>query len=184
MALGAGFKLKDKDRDKSREKEKEKGDGVLDTLEKEEGDEEKRRSRARHLSIRHHSHRHSHEDPGVMTGSASQDHTGQPHHPYGWTSILEDWYVNGGGAAQVSSAAHTSSQDGTSPTGYLDDSDVALYAKAKSTGDLNARMNTHRKGPYELLVKERMMGIYLAVFIHRDIRDLVRGTYCDIFHYS
>ncbi|KAH9945499.1 DNase I-like protein [Epithele typhae] len=30
--------------------------------------------------------------------------------------------------------------------------------------------------PYELLIKERMMGLYLAVFIHRDARPLVRGT--------
>ena len=177
MALGAGFKLKDKDRDKSREKER---DDASDTPEKDDVDEEKRRPRSRHLSIRHHSHRHSHEEPAAMTGSASQDHAGQAHHPYGWTSILEDWYVNGGGAAQVSPAMHTSSQDGYSPTGYLNDSDVALYAKAKSTGDLNARINAHKKGPYELLVKERMMGLYLAIFIHRDIRDLVRGVHCNV----
>ncbi|KAI0073686.1 hypothetical protein K474DRAFT_170948 [Panus rudis PR-1116 ss-1] len=34
----------------------------------------------------------------------------------------------------------------------------------------------HEKGPYELLVKERMMGLYLAVFVHRDVKNLVRGT--------
>ena len=36
--------------------------------------------------------------------------------------------------------------------------------------DLRARM-----GPYELLVKERLMGIYTAVYVHRDVRSLVRG---------
>ena len=30
-------------------------------------------------------------------------------------------------------------------------------------------------GPYELACKERMMGIYLAVYIHRDVRPLLRG---------
>ena len=27
-----------------------------------------------------------------------------------------------------------------------------------------------------MLIKERMMGIYLAVFVHRDVRDFVRGV--------
>ena len=31
------------------------------------------------------------------------------------------------------------------------------------------------KGPYELLVKERLMGIYLAIFVHRDAKHLVHG---------
>ena len=30
-------------------------------------------------------------------------------------------------------------------------------------------------GPYELAVKERMMGIYLAVYVHRDVKALIRG---------
>lgn len=30
-------------------------------------------------------------------------------------------------------------------------------------------------GPYELAVKERMMGIYLAVYVHRDLKHLVKG---------
>ena len=32
-----------------------------------------------------------------------------------------------------------------------------------------------RAGPYELAAKERMMGIYLAVYVHRDVRPLIRG---------
>lgn len=30
-------------------------------------------------------------------------------------------------------------------------------------------------GPYELAVKERMMGIYLAVYVHRDVKPLLKG---------
>ena len=30
-------------------------------------------------------------------------------------------------------------------------------------------------GPYELAAKERMMGIYLAVYVHRDAKSLIRG---------
>jgi hypothetical protein len=32
-------------------------------------------------------------------------------------------------------------------------------------------------GPYELAAKERMMGIYLAVYVHRDAKPLIRGEY-------
>lgn len=32
-------------------------------------------------------------------------------------------------------------------------------------------------GPYELACKERMMGIYLAVYIHRDVMPFLRGIY-------
>lgn len=179
MGLGAGFKLKDKDRDKSKEKEipernpSTQGSDVAEK-DKDDAEDEKRRPRSRHLSVRHLSQRHSHEEPSEMYRSSSQDHANQPHHPYGWTSTLEDWYTHGGsGTVQTPS-------DGRAVTGYLDGSDIASSAKAKSTGDLNSRINTHQKGPYEFLVKERMMGIYLAVFIHRDIRSLVRGM-C-IFH--
>jgi hypothetical protein len=32
-----------------------------------------------------------------------------------------------------------------------------------------------RLGPYELVTKERMMGLYLAVYVHRDSGELVHG---------
>ncbi|KAL0954741.1 hypothetical protein HGRIS_003693 [Hohenbuehelia grisea] len=72
--------------------------------------------------------------------------------PSGWTSIVEDWLCHGGGYA---------------------------VSEIKSTGDANripSPMKASRKGPYTLLVKERLMGIYLAVYIHRDLRGLIRGT--------
>lgn len=196
MGLGAGFKLKDKERDRSKDKEKDKenidrppsaqnGDGSeKDKDEEVEEKPEKSRVRTRLKSIRYHSsHRPSQEDP---TATASlQENGGQSHHSYGWTALLEDWYVNGSCHADHSaSPARPSSQDGHTVTGYLDDSDVPLSAKAKSTGDLNARMSPHRKGPYELLVKERMMGLYLAIFIHRDIKGLVKGESCGNVGYS
>lgn len=39
-----------------------------------------------------------------------------------------------------------------------------------------AVVGSQRLGPYELAHKERMMGIYLAVYVHRDVRHLVRGA--------
>ncbi|KDQ14339.1 hypothetical protein BOTBODRAFT_32806 [Botryobasidium botryosum FD-172 SS1] len=37
-------------------------------------------------------------------------------------------------------------------------------------------VGAQKLGPYELVSKERMMGIYLAVYVHRDVRHLVRGA--------
>jgi hypothetical protein len=37
-------------------------------------------------------------------------------------------------------------------------------------------------GPYELAAKERMMGIYLAVYVHRDAKSLIRGKTCLKYH--
>jgi hypothetical protein len=48
--------------------------------------------------------------------------------------------------------------------------------RSYSTGDIRRRPKTATKGPYEMLVKERLMGIYLAIFVHRDAKHLVRGA--------
>lgn len=75
-------------------------------------------------------------------------------HP-GWTSMVEDWLCHGGGM-RVSS-----------PT----TADISVPKPLAARGPVK-----ERKGPYQLLIKERMMGIYMAVYIHRDLRPLVRGT--------
>ncbi|TBU43249.1 hypothetical protein BD309DRAFT_961154 [Dichomitus squalens] len=83
--------------------------------------------------------------------SPSVDKTHEHHHPpSSWSSILENWYCH--------------------PT--------VLGPLASSASDPNLRTQTEsqRTGPYELLIKERMMGLYLAVFIHREARPFVRGT--------
>jgi hypothetical protein len=79
--------------------------------------------------------------------------------PSGWTSMIEDWLCQGSGSGPRAS----------SPT-------VADVGFPKP---LSPRLPSKepRKGPYQLLIKERMMGIYLAVYIHRDLRPLVRGNY-------
>lgn len=186
--FGAGFKLKDKEREKGKEKEKEKesSDKIPSSssgLEKEKDAniEEKHRIRTRHKSFRHsHHHPRDDEDSAIPGAALSYEHS-LHHPPTGWTSMLEDWYVNGGlnpGHSVPSGLNSNVTHDGSlGAIGYLEDSDVPLSAKSKSTGDLNARMNARRKGPYQLLVKERMMGLYLAIFIHRDIKDLVRGEH-------
>jgi hypothetical protein len=80
----------------------------------------------------------------------------------GWTSIVENWLCYGGGkptSAHSSAAQADSSHSSTSPE-----------LPPRIPKDL-------RKGPYQMLIKERMMGIYLAIYIHRDIRPFVEGWF-------
>lgn len=88
--------------------------------------------------------------------------------PSGWTSILEDWLCNGSGCktkATESGMSNSPPSPGLPPPKHM------------STGNLPDHTSNKEqwKGPYVPLIKERMMGLYLTVFIHRDIRSLVRG---------
>ena len=78
---------------------------------------------------------------------------GHDHHhaPSSWSSILENWYCH---------------PPASGPTG----------ATSASDPNLKTPHEAQRLGPYELLIKERMMGLYLAVFIHREARPFVRGS--------
>ena len=44
-----------------------------------------------------------------------------------------------------------------------------------NTDSFSASEAQARTGPYELLVKERLMGIYMAIYVHRDVRPFVQG---------
>ncbi|KAI0312672.1 hypothetical protein OF83DRAFT_1144919 [Amylostereum chailletii] len=152
MGLGAGFKLqkekehKEKDANKDADKEKEKDGDKERDKERERYKEGLKELQQRLLKQQEHEE-HAH------TGAA------------GWSSILEEWLCHG-----------------------VDDPTVKHIVKRKefvapelerafSTGDILRRPHVEpRKGPYEMLVKERMMGVYLAIFVHRDARHLVHGT--------
>jgi hypothetical protein len=82
-------------------------------------------------------------------------------HTSGWTSILEDFFVHG--MPVVGPGARTK-----------DKGSHAELGRSLSTGDMKRRSKMGTRGPYEILVKERMMGIYLAIFVHRDAKHLVR----------
>ncbi|KAJ6577235.1 Endonuclease/exonuclease/phosphatase [Mycena capillaripes] len=75
------------------------------------------------------------------------------HEATGWTAMIEDWLCHGTRQA--------------SPTA----SEISV-PKRLSAGP----RPKERKGPYQLLIKERMMGLYLAIYIHRELRPLVKGT--------
>jgi hypothetical protein len=85
-------------------------------------------------------------------------------HTSGWTSILEDFLVHG--LTVVGPGARAKDKGSQSELG-----------RSYSANDIRRRpKSATRGGPYELLVKERLMGIYLAVFVHRDAEHLVRGA--------
>jgi hypothetical protein len=183
MGLGAGFKLKDKEREKLKDKDsyQDKESERLQPLSRHseqsrDGDEERALKRSRHRSlIRHHSsYRRSHED----ISSTNSEHQGAHHQPFGWTYMLESWYCNGSPFFYPGSAASTYTAVGGRETSHLDAGPAVLTHKARSTGELDARLDALQKGPYEMLIKERMMGLYLAIFVHRDVKALVESTFC------
>ncbi|KAJ7903712.1 inositol polyphosphate phosphatase [Mycena olivaceomarginata] len=82
-----------------------------------------------------------------------KDDAKDPHEASGWTAKIDEWLCHGARQA--------------SPT----PSDISVPKRLSAQGKPK-----ERKGPYQLLIKERMMGLYLAIYIHRDLRPLVRGT--------
>ncbi|KAF8207552.1 hypothetical protein K438DRAFT_1815204 [Mycena galopus ATCC 62051] len=72
------------------------------------------------------------------------------HEISGWTAKIDEWLCHG--ARQAS----------PSP------SDISVPKRLSAQGKPK-----ERKGPYQLLIKERMMGLYLAIYIHRTSRSAV-----------
>jgi hypothetical protein len=148
----AGFKLgsgdKEKEKDKERDKDKDRERDRDKDKDKECDDDEQEPS----------------EPPIERRGPKSEQRDDEPApHTSGWTSILEDFFVHGLPVVGPSARAK-------------DKSSHSELGRSHSTGDIKRRLKSGTKGPYEILVKERMMGIYLAVFIHRDAKHLVRGV--------
>jgi hypothetical protein len=88
-----------------------------------------------------------------------EEDTSREHDPAGWTAICEDWLCNGGGSAARNSTPTVADVSAPKP----------LMRRVPS--------KEPKKGPYQLLAKERLMGIYMAIYIHRDIHPLVKGTF-------
>ena len=88
--------------------------------------------------------------------------------PYGWTAILEDWLSHAGG-----SNLDPPSFGRNSPHRAGGDPQCALVPALKRR--ISTKATLSQKGPYEILIKERMMGLYLAVYVHRETKHLVRG---------
>jgi len=88
--------------------------------------------------------------------------------PYGWTAILEDWLSHAGGSNLESPPITGSRSRNTN-------GEIQPLVPPNLKRRISAKATVSQKGPYEILIKERMMGLYLAVYIHREIKHLVRG---------
>ncbi|KAJ3972713.1 inositol polyphosphate phosphatase [Lentinula raphanica] len=77
----------------------------------------------------------------------------------GWTSVVEDWLCHGGSMTRP-----------TSPT----TSDISNPRPLSPRTAI--KEPTTKKGPYQLICKERLLGIYLALYIHRDLKPFVEST--------
>ncbi|KIM27535.1 hypothetical protein M408DRAFT_329976 [Serendipita vermifera MAFF 305830] len=118
--------------------------------------------------------------PGTRTPSKHN-----PHHTTGWSAILEDYFSRGIGSIPgvtpgvVLPSGNTSlSSLLKSPNKGPSPASANLQGMANKDAPWNLPPDSGevpKTGPYELLTKERMMGIYLALYVHRDVRPLVEG---------
>lgn len=140
-------------------------------------------------------------DPSTPTSDPSPSaHTHTQASGSGWSWILEQWFSYGLGQRghcaetrpasalyelQVSEGETSTGQDGEqtlakksttqeSPALKNDKSKDRKKDKGKKQRACGCQDQDHI-GPYELLSKHRLMGIYLAVFIYRDLKPLVKG---------
>jgi hypothetical protein len=171
LGLGGGIKW-DKDREEE-EKKKEKKDKDDPRKKNEKGKEKDLVSTNPEPSPV--------PTPGTRTPSK---HT-HLHHTTGWSSILEDYFSHGIGSIpgvkpDLSSPAVNPSLSSLLKSPDRGGSPASATTQAMANKDAKWNLppgggEVPKTGPYELLTKERLMGIYLALYVHRDIKSLVEG---------
>jgi hypothetical protein len=165
LGLGAGFKINDKerhrkDKDKLKDRDRERAD--------DEDKDERERYRDGLRELQQRLLKEQEEECNHHTQAST-----------GWTAVLESWFCHGEPLPLEPGVKPVVRRKDTPPPEILE--------RAFSTGDIRRRPaapatqgffvpSRERRGPYEMLVKERMMGLYLIVFVHRDARHLVQGT--------
>lgn len=174
MGLAANFRHRDSNT-REFEKSKVKGKGIEHIAEPMPPD-------PRHEHPHHHHPKHRSADGAVVLPTTSS-----------WSAVLEDWFSNGLGSLTGIKPVITSAPVGvmplkiggvpfeSSPSNHQPNV-ISVNWEATDSVETPCQHNTCPKrdpshnGPYQLLVKERLMGIYIAVFVHRDIYSLVKGT--------
>ncbi|KIK96026.1 hypothetical protein PAXRUDRAFT_32653 [Paxillus rubicundulus Ve08.2h10] len=150
MGLGAGIRLGVPSKERDKEKEKDKSDD-------------------KDYQEKHHLHhlnsfkrKDKDRDEATRGWKSSDDLPDEITVNPGWTSTLEHWLCH-------------RTQANPQANGNQALKDIATSPKRQS---LHRRVTVKEseKGPYVPLIKERMMGLYLSVYIHRDLRDLVEGV--------
>lgn len=164
LGLGGGMKW---DRDKDEEEHKrERKDKEVDKKKKDKPKDKIEES-----------------NPTAGTKTPKYHHT--VHQTVGWSSILEDYFSRGIGSIQGVKPDIMSPSTNPSVSSLVSSDRVLPQASTSNIpgmGNKDAKwklpsraVEVPKIGPYELLTKERMMGIYLALYVHRDIRPLVEG---------
>ena len=101
-----------------------------------------------------------------------------------WSKICQDWFCNGiqrSGNELLSRAMFSDTNEGETS---LSDSDTPGTTPASVESHMSRHLFSPRSmrnppeqlGPYCLLIKERMMGCYTAVYVWRGCMDRVRGA--------
>ncbi|KAG6336357.1 hypothetical protein ID866_2714 [Astraeus odoratus] len=157
MGLGAGFRIGAADKDREKDKEKE---------EKEKEKEHKDLYEKNHLHpVYHHKRKDRERDEVTRSWKSSDDLLEQVVHynQSGWTSMLDHWLCH---------RTQANLQVNGDPANHKD------LRSSPKRHSLHRRITVKDadKGPYVPLIKERMMGLYLSIYIHRDLRHLVEGT--------
>jgi hypothetical protein len=112
------------------------------------------------------------------------------HHTAGWSNILEDYFSRGIGSIEGAKpdvfspgATDYNSQSSLmlSPSGDRLGRQTSASVPGMANKDASwtfpsGGVIVPKMGPYELLTKERLMGIYLAIYVHRDVKSLVQGN--------
>lgn len=191
LGLGGGFKWSKDDDEKEKEHKEKEGHKPNSTK-----DKEKDKDKVLERGERRHSSEHNRAPlppvPSTPTPSVKEKEKEKEkdHHAVGWSAILEDYFSRGVGSVDAKRGHSTpgdtlsvSKQVGSStsppspehlrppacPTRLgSNNTDAALKVPQGSP-------HVPRLGPYELVTKERMMGLYLAVYVHRDSGELVHG---------
>ncbi|KAG8213211.1 hypothetical protein J3R82DRAFT_11676 [Butyriboletus roseoflavus] len=146
MGLGAGIKLGVSDKEKEKEKN---GDG----------DHEKHLHQLQ--SLKRKDKERDEASRGWKSSDDLPDEFVVNYHHSGWTSMLEHWLCHRTQANPQAQGEHALKDITASPKRH------SLLRRVT--------VKESETGPYIPLVKERMMGLYLSVYIHKDLRDLVEG---------
>lgn len=145
MGLGAGIKIGAADKDREKDKDKDDRDN-------------------RDPCDKIHRRKDKDRDEATRNWKSSDDLPEQlvVHYNHsGWTSLLDHWLCHRTQANPLVNGDPILRDPVSSPKRH------SLHRRVT--------VKDSDKGPYVPLVKERMMGLYLSVYIHRDLRHLVEG---------
>lgn len=190
LGLGGGFKWSKDDDEREKEHKEKEGHKPKSSKDKDKDlEKDERRHSSEHIRTLD---AHLPTIASTPTPSIKEKEKEKENHAMGWSGILEDYFSRGIGSVETSAALSTpvaapsaskqvnnNRPTSLSPPEHLQ---PAAYPAQPGSNKTNVVLkppqggpHVHRLGPYELITKERMMGLYLAVYVHRDSRDLVHG---------